>query len=204
MSREPIGVLAHGLMGRTRKVGVDENGLPIEETIPARAGLAMYDKDGNRVHTSTSCHRAKLMTAEANLYRAGIIRDLLAEGFLREDMCPHVAVAYDDKPPKPTVPAPKDWAGCKGALPFEQAAALGGCQCLRDIVERRRVQAKDRARVRKSLAADARTIELTKQMATAQVAAERNQPQTPAGMAEVEKARRARRGALPEAPGAEG
>lgn len=203
-NREPIGVLAHGLMGRTRKVGVDENGLPMEETVPARAGLAMYDRDGSRVYTATSCHRARLKTAEANLYRSGIIRQLLEEGFLREDMCPHVAVAYDDKPPKPTVPAPAGFTGCKGALPYDPVLALGGCQCLRDIVNRRRIQAKDKARVRKSLAADARTLQLTKQMAQAQVEAEKNQPQTASGMAEVEKARRARRGALPEVQGTEG
>lgn len=204
MSKEPIGVLSHGNIGRTRKVGVDENGLPIEETVPSRRGIAMYDRDGNRVHTATSCHRATLKTPDADRYRAGIIRDLLAEGFLREDMCPHVAVAYDDKPPAPTVPPPEGWTGCKGVQPYDRKTNLGGCLCLQGIIARRRSQCKEKARVRKSLAADARKIALTKQMAEAQVAEERNQPQTAAGMAEVDKIRRARRNALPEAPGTEG
>lgn len=201
MSREPIGVLSHGTIGRTRKVGTDDLGLPIEEAVPTRGGIITYDRDGNRGHTATSCHRATLKTADADRYRATVIRDLLAEGFLREDMCPHVAVAYDDKPPSPTVPAPEGWKGCAGVQPFDKKTQLGGCPCLRGIITKRRAQSKERARVRKSLAADAQKLHLTRQLADAMVTEQRHQPQSAAGQAELDKLRRARRNMPPEQGG---
>lgn len=161
--KEPIGILSHGNIGRTRRVGSDEDGLPIEETIPSLEGLVMYDRDGNRLHVPTSCHRAKVKGQHQEMYKAQIIKDLLTEGYLREDRCPHVAVeALGDKPP---VDPPKGFATCKGPEPFDKETGLGGCEHLRPIVERRRQLARNRAKMRKNEAAKAATLLLGQKIA---------------------------------------
>lgn len=154
--REPIGLISHGTIGRMRRVGSDEDGIPIEEQVPARAGIYMYDRDGNRCHIPTSAHRATLNTTDTERYKYQVIRDQLVEGFLREDKCPHTAVdALGEKAP---VDPPEGFLGCKEHMtgqvaPFDQKACLGGCSHLREIVRRRRQKAGKGAEIRKSKAA---------------------------------------------------
>lgn len=166
--REPIGIISHGTLGRTRRVGSDRNGLPIEEQVPALAGIIMYDRDGGRVHCPTSCHRVTLKTTAAEHYKSGILKQLLIEGFLREDRCPHTAVeALGDRPP---VMPPEGFAGCKehstgDVAPFDRVKILGGCVHLREIVQRRRNLCTASAAARKNKAAEATQLQLAKRLA---------------------------------------
>lgn len=166
--REPIGLISHGTIGRMRRVGSDEDGIPIEEQVPARAGIYMYDRDGNRCHIPTSAHRATLNTTDTERYKYQVIRDLLLEGFLREDKCPHTAVdALGEKAP---VDPPDGFLGCKEHMtgqvpPFTQKECLGGCTHLREIVKRRRQKAQRKTDVRKDKAAKERALAKAKRLA---------------------------------------
>jgi hypothetical protein len=193
--REPIGIISHGTIGRMRRVGSDENGIPIEEQMPARAGIQMYDRDGGRVFIPTSAHRATLNTTDAERYKYQVIRDLLLEGFLREDKCPHTAVdALGEKAP---VDPPPGFTGCKEHMsgrvePFDPKEIIGGCVHLRAIVRRRRTICTRNAAMRKSKAAQATQLQLAKRLAEEATKIAENSPEGLAALNASRTSRKAR------------
>jgi hypothetical protein len=146
MSRETLAQLTHASIGRTRIVGRNRLGMPLEETIPAIQGVYQYDKDGNRLHTNTSCHRANVKHLEQHV-KARVLADLLVEGFLEEGKCPYQPrEALDGMPAVPPPVGFNAYCDGRGAL---QADGIGGCAHLREVVKGRRALAKEKAQLRK-------------------------------------------------------
>lgn len=145
MSRENLAQLTHATIGRTRTVGRTKLGMPREETVPAIQGVIQYDRDGNRLHTNTHCHRAFVKHLDQHV-KARVLADLLVEGFLEEGTCPYAPREALDR--QPAVPPPEGFnAYCNGQGPVVDG--IGGCSHLREVVKGRRAIAAERARLRK-------------------------------------------------------
>ena len=182
MAREPIGIVNHGNIGRTRSTRNDpDTGLPMEESIPSLRTAVMYDRDGNRLDVATHCHRAFVVGFD-DKYGPRIIRDLLKEGFLEEGKCPHMP--REQMNDQPSAPPPKWFATCdgrgtifddKGRIKPDPATWIGGCEHMRKLVLARREISAKRAAARKNPAGQAATLALAHTIAkqsSALVAAE--------------------------------
>jgi hypothetical protein len=86
-SREPIATVTRGALGRTRHVGRDSAGRPIEEAVPSCGAIKMMDVAGNEcdVHIQNGRAATKLSLEK---YGKPHVRDRIREGWMPKNGCP--------------------------------------------------------------------------------------------------------------------
>lgn len=129
----------------SRIIGYTEEGQEIEETICALAKSALFvDRDGNICTIPLRTGRVLSEEPEATRYEQIIVSDLIRQGQIPLECCPHT-VQFAHLRPGPLVALPKGFTKCDGApgaAKLEQA-----CEHMQKIVRDRR--AKAIARVKK-------------------------------------------------------
>lgn len=114
----------------------DSDGYAPERTICAYADkVNMMDLGGNISEVPLSNSRVKSLRVEVQMYRIGLIRDIIAAGHIPVDVCPY-APGTSFKPDGPLVKNTENVKPCNGVE--------GGCKHFHDVREKRLARARAR------------------------------------------------------------